>query len=202
MKRIFLITLLCFQFIAMFAQPGSRKGNRIESLKIAHISGRLNLDPKTAEQFWPLYHQYENELQQVVLEKRRMNQNEQRSAEDILDQEQKALDIKRKYSQQFLRVIDNNQLNQLVQAEKEFRQMIIRKASRTDDETPNRFRKSMDNNNPTFDRPQRLERKRMMESQPTQQSPRMQPSRSTTPARESQRMQETPSRPTRQFPNR
>jgi len=112
-------------------RPG--RGERIESLKVAHISSRMNLDPQTAEKFWPIYNQYEAELQQVVQEKRRLNQADTRSAEDILEQEQKALDIKRKYSAQFLRVIDNNQLNQLVSAEKEFRQMLLRRSRRMEE---------------------------------------------------------------------
>lgn len=124
--------LLVFLSLAAKAQrPG--RGERIESLKIAHISGKMNLDPQTAERFWPLYNQYEAELQQVVMERKRMNQNDTRSVEDILEQEQKALDIKRKYSTLFLKVIDNNQLNQLVQAEKEFRQMLIRRSRRMEE---------------------------------------------------------------------
>lgn len=133
MKQLLLFSLFILLAIGSFAQP-NKKGERIESLKIAHISGKLNLDPQTAERFWPVYNQYENELSQVVMERRRMNQNDTRSAEDILDQEQKALDIKRKYSTQFQRIIGPDQMNTLYSAEKEFRQMLMRKARRSDNE--------------------------------------------------------------------
>jgi hypothetical protein len=128
---VLLLLLMAGLGSTLSAQPG-RRGERIESLKIAHLSGRLNLDPQTAEKFWPLYHQYEREMQELVLEKRRLNRMDDRSADDILEQEQKALDIRKKYHAQFLRVIDNNQLGQLMQAEKEFRQMVIRRARRMD----------------------------------------------------------------------
>ena len=127
---LFLLLIISAQH-QVHAQP-NRRGERIESLKIAHLSSRLNLDPQTAEKFWPLYRQYENEMQEVVMEKRRLNRMDDRSAEDLLEQEQKALDIRKKYQAQFLRVIDNNQLGQLMEAEKEFRQMVIRRARRMD----------------------------------------------------------------------
>ena len=87
-----LITLLLF---SISFQVFSQKGEKIESLKIGYLTNKLNLDAKTAEKFWPIYHQYENEMMDVVQEKRRMNQNDLRNADEILDQEQKALDIKR-----------------------------------------------------------------------------------------------------------
>lgn len=136
MKNLSLICALLFVVMGTMAQP-NRKGERIESMKIAHISSKLNLDPQTAERFWPVYHQYENELLQVVLERRRLNQSDSRSAEDILEQEQKALDIKKKYNTQFQRIISPEQLNTLYGAEKEFRQMLIRKARRNDAELRN-----------------------------------------------------------------
>lgn len=133
MKKILIFSLLILFNITAYTQPNS-KGERIESLKIAHISSKLNLDPQTAERFWPVYHQYENELMQVVKERRRLNQSDSRSAEDILDQEQKALDIKKKYNAQFQRIINPEQLNTLYGAEKEFRQMLMRKARRNENE--------------------------------------------------------------------
>ena len=134
MKKIYILLFLAFNTLHIAAQPNS-KGERIESLKIAHISSKLNLDPQTAERFWPVYHQYENELLQVVKERRRLNQSDNRSSEDILEQEQKALDIKKKYNAQFQRIISPEQLNTLYGAEKEFRQMLIRKARRIENES-------------------------------------------------------------------
>ncbi len=126
MKRFFLFILLITSFFTSYCQ----RGEKLESLKIGYLTNKLNLDARTAENFWPLYHQYENELMAVVQEKRRINQNDNRNAEEILDQEQKALDIKRKYNVLFAKVISNEQLNQLYRAEKEFRQMVINRAQK------------------------------------------------------------------------
>lgn len=125
MKKYLLIAVITFCALASIAQPAQR-GERVHTLKIAYLSEQLNLSPATAEKFWPIYNQYEEEMQSLVRERKQKNDN--RSVDDILDQEQKALDIKRKYSALFLKVIDNNQLNTLYRAEKDFRQMVMRRA--------------------------------------------------------------------------
>jgi Skp family chaperone for outer membrane proteins len=124
---LFLLFSLCFLNLA--AQDG--KGQRVESLKIAYLSGELNLDPATAEKFWPVYHQYEDELQAIIREKRRDNQDG-RSVEEMLEQEQKVLDLKKKYSAMFARILNPEQVNRLYKAEKEFRQMLIRRSQRNE----------------------------------------------------------------------
>ena len=127
MKRV--LTIL-FLFLVINYPSFSQRGEKLESLKVGFLTNKLNLDARTAEQFWPLYHQYENELMVVVQERRRMNQNETRNADEILDQEQKALDIKRKYSNLFTKVISGEQLNQLYREEKEFIQMVINRSQK------------------------------------------------------------------------
>lgn len=125
--------LLTFALIVLFglqvqAQRGGGNDDKVESLKIGYISSQLNLEPSVAERFWPVYHQYEQEMKSVVMEKKRNNDN--RSVDDILDQEQKALDIKKKYTAAFLKIISNNQVAQLYKAEKEFRRMILKRSNR------------------------------------------------------------------------
>ncbi|MBL7767132.1 MAG: hypothetical protein JNJ58_13615 [Chitinophagaceae bacterium] len=148
MKRL----LLSLFFLALaFSGIAQKKGEKIESLKIAFISGQLNLDPGTAEKFWPVYNQYQDELMNLVRERRSLNRDDQRTADEILDQEQKALDLKRKYSAQFLRIINNDQLNTLYRSEKEFRQMLIRRRQQQN-EAP---RGGMNHSNRPEDRPNR-----------------------------------------------
>ncbi len=123
MKKITLFTIILF-FLSVIAHS---QDDKLRSLKVSYLTEQLNLDPQTAERFWPLYRQYENELKSVVQEKRR-NGNETRNSYEILDQEQKALDIKRKYNDLFSKVLSNDQVNRLYQSEKEFRQMVINRS--------------------------------------------------------------------------
>jgi hypothetical protein len=163
MKHFILILLgILFCSPALLAQ----RGERIESIKIAFLANKLNLDPKTAESFWPVYNQYEEELQQLVSEKRRMNQQDSRSADDILDQEQRAIDIKRKYNTQFSKIIGAEQTLKLFQAEREFRHMLIK-------------RRNQQMNDGTIRRNQFTRPERSIESRPPA---RMQPPPSSAPS--------------------
>ena len=125
MKNLLLVTVFLLSTLISIAQ----RGERVESIKIAFLAGKLNLDPKTAERFWPVYNQYDSEMRNLIQEKR-ANKQDNQSADDMLETEQKALDIKKKYSSQFLKIITNEQLTTLFQAEKEFRKMIMRRAGK------------------------------------------------------------------------
>jgi hypothetical protein len=139
MKQFLLIACLTMNALMVLAQggkpqqaksPEQREARRekMESMKIAHITQKLNLDPKTAEVFWPVYHQYENEMRGVMQEARGMKQDGQLNAEQQLMEEQKALDIKKKYTTQFNKILRPEQVTNLFQAEKEFRQMLMKRA--------------------------------------------------------------------------
>lgn len=147
-----------------------QKGEKIESIKIAYLSEKLNLDPKTAERFWPLYNQYDDEMRVVIQESKRANEN--RDADEILDQEQKALDIKRKYSTQFLKVLSNEQLATLYRSEKEFYKMLLRRMDKME-QRQERMREN--------DRPQMQNRPRM---NPRSSAPAFEPRPGRTPSEE------------------
>lgn len=173
MKIYFIAILLLFNPILSFSQS-----DKVRSLKISYLSDKLNLDPQTAERFWPVYRQYEDEMAAIVREKRQ-NQNESRSAYDILDQEQKALDIKRKYSEQFSNIIGNNQLNRLYQSEKDFRQMVVQRSMQQQNHEQSRdnYRSGANPNrmgtrrNYEMSAPRDLRNAPMQNNQPTYNSP-------------------------------
>ncbi|MEO8822860.1 MAG: hypothetical protein ABI366_04735 [Ginsengibacter sp.] len=118
MKRYLLIIIAAFGFIS-FVQ--AQKGNgreKIRALKVAFISQKLNLTPAEAEKFWPVYNQYENEIIQL-----RAN----RKDGDVLDNEQKLLDIRKKYKPSFEKILGPGRLNDLYNAEKDFRSVLIQR---------------------------------------------------------------------------
>jgi hypothetical protein len=125
MKRIITTLFLSILLLPAFAQ----KGEKIESLKVAFISEKLNLDATTAQKFWPIYNQYDDEMKNLIQQRRQQDKDE-RSVDDILDQEQHALDIKKKYASQFSKILSAQQVNQLFVSEKEFRKMIMKRAGR------------------------------------------------------------------------
>lgn len=134
MKQIVIGLVVFFQLSAFNALAQSRQG-KVESIKVAYLSEKLNLDPKTAERFWPVYNQYDDEMHNAINDLKRGNDS--RSADQILDREQRTIDIKRKYSAQFLKVISNDQLGRLFQSEKEFNQILLRRMNKMENRQKN-----------------------------------------------------------------
>jgi hypothetical protein len=125
MKKLLVLMLFMISTSLGLAQ----RGERVASIKVAFIANKLNLDPKTAERFWPVYNQYDEELHNLIEEKRRAKKDDA-SVEDMLDTEQKVVDLRKKYTAQFSKIISNDQIATLFRAEKEFRQMLLRRAGR------------------------------------------------------------------------
>jgi hypothetical protein len=117
MKQLF--TILSFFFMlsfAAFAQNGGGKqapGQKIEALKIAYITSKLNLSPEEAQKFWPIYNKYSDELRKVRQEGRQNKTPE-------LEIEEKILAIRKKYNGEFSKVLPAEKVNAFFRAEKEF----------------------------------------------------------------------------------
>ncbi|MCS6933948.1 MAG: hypothetical protein NZM35_02205 [Chitinophagales bacterium] len=96
---------------------------RIEALRIAFISQRLELTPAEAQKFWPVYNQYQADLQKLR-ENFRNTSSQPPTAEQQLDFEQKKLDLKKKYKAEFEACIGKDKVNRLYALEDEFRKTI------------------------------------------------------------------------------
>ena len=65
MKSI--ITLLAITLFSLLSLQAQEGNDKIESLKIAYITKRLQLTPEESQKFWPVYNQYEAEKKQIRL---------------------------------------------------------------------------------------------------------------------------------------
>jgi hypothetical protein len=123
MKNIYIAFI--FLFIVGFAHAqenppmDNQKMQNIEALKIAFISKQIQLIPDEAEKFWPVYNQYTNEIHTVV-----------KNDPDVLDRDQKILDIRKSYNNQFIKIIGPERTNHLFEAEGKFRQLLIQAIQR------------------------------------------------------------------------
>ena len=93
------------------------RAEKIQALKIAFITQKLQLTSAEAEKFWPVYNDYENEIKTLRLN----NKNG-----DVLENEEKLLNIRKKYKPSFEKILGPQKLNQLYNAEKEFRNVLIK----------------------------------------------------------------------------
>jgi hypothetical protein len=91
---------------------------KIQALKVAFITQKLHLTPSEAERFWPVYNQYDNEIKQL-----RANKKDG----DVLENEQKLLDIRKKYKPSFEKILGSARLNDLYSAERDFRNVLIQR---------------------------------------------------------------------------
>ncbi|MEP6948823.1 MAG: hypothetical protein ABI863_06100 [Ginsengibacter sp.] len=95
--------------------PVDTRAEKIQSLKIAFITQKLQLTSDEAEKFWPIYNQYDNEIHSLP------------KGGDVITTDQKLLDIRKKYAPSFDKVIGPQKLNKLFNAERDFRDILIRR---------------------------------------------------------------------------
>lgn len=136
MKKLGLLLLtILLTNILVVAQPNGKKHEQIKALKIAYITEQLDLSPKQAESFWPVFNQFEEErhnLRKSFFEKYK-NENpaaDKKTARayiqaDIQFQEQE-LELKKKYNSKLQEVITPEQLVKLHRAERGFKEMLLK----------------------------------------------------------------------------
>ena len=127
MKKFLLILAFISLAYIGFAQddePGQKGGGgaRLEAYKIAYITKRLNLTPEEAQKFWPIYGVYTKEVQQAY----QVYHNDKNQ----LELEESLLNIKKKYSLEFVKAIPPGKINDFFRAEVEFNEMVRREMIR------------------------------------------------------------------------
>lgn len=117
MKKILLILTLFFATgMAVLAQDGDKRnpgGGRIDALKIAYLTQKLNLSTEEAQKFWPIYNKYAAEIRKVRVDGRANNEKE-------IDIEEKILNIRKRYNGEFSKALSAEKVNAFFKAEKEF----------------------------------------------------------------------------------
>ncbi len=139
MKKI-IILLFCVstQLLPAFAQgPGARK-EKIEALKVAYITKKLNLSPEEAQKFWPVYNKYQAEIEKLrkdfkgemtedLLNLEQLTSSEaDKAINDMLAFRTNEVEITRKYTAEFKKVLSSQKVVKLFVAEQEFKKELLR----------------------------------------------------------------------------
>jgi hypothetical protein len=131
-KLFILFAFFAFHAISSNAQTAySAKRDKIERLKTDFIAKKLELDEQTAEAFWPIYNEYDNAKQMLFRQFKNSSKGKDVSLSDIEDRlqhDQEMLDLRKKYTIRFTKILSPAQLANLRKAENEFRRMIIQRA--------------------------------------------------------------------------
>jgi hypothetical protein len=103
---------------------------RINNLRIAYLTEKLELTPEQAERFWPVYREFSQERMKLRNELRVAHQaidpnnpdpkKEQELVDLSLKVRQRELDLEKDYSGRLLKVISAQQLINLRKGEREF----------------------------------------------------------------------------------
>lgn len=121
-----------------FTQGNASKKEALEAMKVAFITQKLNLTPEEAQVFWPIYNQYETELDAL----RKKRKDEKMSAMDdvskISDKEieklvdgeiifrQQELDIIKKYHAQFKKILPVKKVALLYKAQEDYKKELLK----------------------------------------------------------------------------
>ena len=102
------------------------KKERVEALRIAYLTNRLNLSAEEAQRFWPIFNQYKGDLKTLRQNFHPKGATIQLTADQELEFEQKKLDLKKRYKPQFESTIGKEKVNRLVTAEEDFKKELMR----------------------------------------------------------------------------
>ncbi len=101
--------------IAQDDQLDQKRQQDIEALKVAFISKELELTPAEAQKFWPVYNEYSKELRGIITNEK-----------DVLPRDEKVLNLRKRYSDQFTNILGQQRMNRIFNAEGRFRQLLIK----------------------------------------------------------------------------
>jgi len=119
--------------LSSLAQPNGNKHDKIENLKIAFLSKKLNLSPKTAQEFWPIYNQYDNAKQRLFRKYKQQFRKQNLSMQDVeyrMEHEKEFLELRKKYINRFDRVLTPVQLTDLKRSERQFKKLLLKRVQR------------------------------------------------------------------------
>jgi Spy/CpxP family protein refolding chaperone len=125
------ILALCFSLVS-FAQQNREK---INALKIAHITQELDLTSNQAQKFWPIYNAYESktaELRQAEGAANRKTDfknisetDSKKFIENMLKMEAERTSLQKKFITELYNVISAKKIIILIQAERSFKLKMI-----------------------------------------------------------------------------
>ena len=112
-KRIILIMLL-LAFNILEAQNPIKQAS-IQALKVAFITKDLYLTSEEAQKFWPVYNNYIEDLKKAKKDSR----------DDVILLEEKSLTVKKKYSNEFKKILQSDdRANKVFLADRDFAMFI------------------------------------------------------------------------------
>ena len=126
-----LFLALIFLSLSISAQKAGG-GKQLQAQRIAFMTEQMNLTPEEAQQFWPIYNQYAENLKQIRQNYRQTKVSDTNTDEEVekfvlagFDKDQKELDLKKDCYQKLKKIISIRKIQKMYSAEIDFRQEVI-----------------------------------------------------------------------------
>ncbi len=141
MKKITILIGLLFFMAGGFAQPGKGKFEDFEkykALKVSFMTEKLELTPQEAQQFWPLYNEFEKKRFEFHHARRDMEKKIQdgyrnytedefrKISYEMVDQFREEYELMKEYNEKFLKVLPAKKVVMIGSVENDFRFKMIR----------------------------------------------------------------------------
>lgn len=115
-KLLIAFALLGIVISSQAQKSGQSPQGKIQHLKIAFLTKKLELTPEEAQKFWPAFNSYESDVRKVRKEMKDQN--------DEIAMEEKIIEVRKKYRAEFAAVLNPERANKVFQEEKEFNRTI------------------------------------------------------------------------------
>lgn len=140
MKNIVLTIVFSFAFIFFVNAQGPHHHKNYEQLKaqkIAFITEKLQLTPEEAQQFWPVFNEYEKKQQEIMESRRGINKQCRNTEVELSDKElsemadkyvQSNLDeakLLEEYHAKFKKILSPKKVLMLYHTENEFKRHLL-----------------------------------------------------------------------------
>lgn len=129
-KYIFCLFIL-FTFFKLFPQGGAKR-EKIEAIRVAFITQKLNLTVDESQKFWPVYNEYQDKLKAARQEFKRQSTifTNDKEAQDYLDAElllkQRDFSLYKEYYDKIKKTIPVKKVAELRQAEEDFKKELLK----------------------------------------------------------------------------
>lgn len=144
--KFFIVISILLGTVTLWAQGklSEEKRKEFEAQKIAFFTQALELTPEEAAVFWPLYNEMMKKIReqdakvwemyrQAHKAKKRTPEQEEQQVIDMLEHEQKMLDIKKEYYLRLLKVVPAQKIARLDRTERKFHKQLFQKMCKEPD---------------------------------------------------------------------
>ncbi len=140
MKILILMVVAWGSTLSLCAQGklSEEKRKEFEAQKVAYFTQTLDLTPEEAAVFWPLYNEMMKKFREQDVKLRELQcethktkklteEQEKQRVMDLLQHEQKMLDIKKEYYQKLMKVVPAQKIACLDRTERKFHRQLLQK---------------------------------------------------------------------------